>query len=114
MARYDARKMTWTALLGRWIEFARSAVALPDDAEGRAWKQSVPAIIALQAVAMALGEADRLDPDQRALGIDRSRLLIERHTGELQAAFGETPLHPMLQELIDDANAAVERAESMA
>ncbi len=111
MADYDARKMTWAALLGRWIEFARSAVALPDNAEGTAWKKSVPAIIALQAVAMALGEAEQLEADQRALGIDRSRLLIERHTAELHEAFGQENLHPMLIELIDEARAAVEKAE---
>ena len=34
--------LTWTALLARWIEFAKASVALPDDAEGDRWRSSVP------------------------------------------------------------------------
>ena len=108
-----AKKLTWAALLGRWLDFARSAVALPDDATGRAWKASVPAIIGLQAITLALGEADRLDADQRALGLDRARILIDRYTGQLHQAFGDEPLHPMLVELIDDALAAVTKVEAL-
>jgi hypothetical protein len=113
MSTFDPQKLTWAALLGRWIEFARSALALPDDAEGRAWRQAVPAIIGLQAVAMALAEADQLDHDQRALGCDRARVLIERHATELHAIFGADELHPMLRELIDDAETALRRAEAI-
>jgi hypothetical protein len=114
MGRLDAQKLTWAALLGRWVEFAQSAVALPDDAQGRRWKRAVPAIIGLQAVAMALQEAPELPADERALGIDRARLLIERHTRELHEIFeptGDQPLHPMLVELITDAWSAVRAAE---
>ncbi len=99
----DSHTLTWAALLGRWIEFARSAVALPDDADGRAWKQAIPAIIGLQAVCMALREVDDLPADERALGLDRADLLIQQHTAELHAAFDRLSLHPMLIELIDDA-----------
>ena len=113
MSDLDPVKLTWAALLGRWIEFARSAVALPDDASGRAWKQAVPEIIGLQAVTMALGETDQLPADQRALGLDRARILIERHTQKLHAIFSPHPLHPMLTELLDDANAAVKTAEQI-
>lgn len=111
MQPLEHEKLTWSALLGRWIEFAQSAVALPDNAEGRAWKRAVPEIIGLQAVAMALSEADQLDDDERALGLDRARLLVAAHTEKLVALFGEDLLHPQLMELIDDANAAIRRAE---
>lgn len=107
------RQLTWAALLGRWVEFARSAVALPDDAEGQAWKQVVPDVIGLQAVAMALREADQLAPDERALAVDRARLLIERHTRNIHEAFGTTDLHEQLVELITDAWSAVKAAERM-
>jgi hypothetical protein len=109
---FEPTKLTWTALLGRWIDFARSALALPDDAEGRAWRQAVPDIIGLQAVVMALHHADELEPDERAVGVDRSRILIQRHTDALHGAFGTTDLHPMLVELITDAWIAVRRAEA--
>jgi hypothetical protein len=103
----DARLLTWAALLGRWMEFAQTAVALPDDADGRAWKQAVPAIIGLQAVTMALREVNDLPNDERALGLDRAEILIERHADELHRAFAGGGLHPMLTELLDDARAAL-------
>lgn len=107
MVDLNPKQLTWAALLGRWVEFARSAVALPDDADGRAWKRSIPAIIGLQAVAMALTHSDELDAEQTAVGLDRARVLIERHTAELHEAFGEGELHPMLVEMIEDAWSAV-------
>jgi hypothetical protein len=106
------RDLTWAALLGRWVEFAQSAVALPDDTEGRAWRDAVPAIIGLQALVMALHELDQLPADEQALGIDRARILIERHTHQLHNAFGDEPLHPMLVELIEDAWSAVHHCEA--
>jgi hypothetical protein len=111
MPDFDAPKLTWAVLLGRWVEFARSAVALPDDAEGRAWRAAVPDVVGLQAVAMALRDAERLERDQLALGVDRARVLIERHTANLHQAFDTSELHPMLVELITDAWSAVKAAE---
>ena len=108
---FDARKVTWTALLGRWVSFARSAVALPDDAQGRAWKAAVPDIIGLQAVTCALDELDQLPPHERALGLDRARVLIERHSGNLHRLW-PNGLHPMLDEMIGDAQAAMHKAHS--
>lgn len=113
MAELRPRQLTWAALLGRWVEFARSAVALPDDAEGRAWKKVIPDVIGLQAVTMALRDADQLDADERALAVDRSRLLIERHTRQLHEAFGPGELHEQLVELITDAWSAVKAVERM-
>lgn len=108
---FDPRKLTWAALLGRWVQFARSAVALPDDARGRAWKAAVPDIIGLQAVTCALRELDQLLADERALGIDRAKVLIERHTANLQRLRASDP-HPMLDELMRDAQAALDRAQA--
>ena len=87
MSTFDPRKLTWAALLARWVNFARSAVALPDDAQGRAWKSAVPDIIALQAVTMALGELDQLPTEERALGLDRAQVLIDRHGQNLRSLF---------------------------
>ena len=77
---YDPQALTWAAMLGRWVDFARSSVALPDDAEGRKLKASVPDLIQLQAVWFALQHLDDLPPDERALGRDRAGVLITRHT----------------------------------
>lgn len=112
MAEFDSRKLTWAALLGRWVEFARGAVALPDDEEGRAMRQAVPDIIGLQAVALALGEADALDDDELALALDRARLLVGGHAKKLDELFADQ-WHPMLVELFYDAQQALERAEQL-
>lgn len=102
--------LTWAALLARWVEFARSAVALPDTAEGNALRDSVPDIIQLQAVWFALQHLDELDADQRALGLDRAEVLIEKHADALCRRWGES-LPDMVRELIDDAHAQLRQSE---
>src|SRR5947209_4799460 len=84
--------LTWAVLLGRWVEFAQSALALPDSAEGRRLRESVPDVIMLQAVWFALRDLHQLDPAERALGIDRADVLIERHTAALLARWREPGL----------------------
>ena len=100
------RQLTWAALLGRWVEFARSAMALPEDTVGTAVRESVPDIIMLQAVWFALKDMDGLTAAERALGLDRAEVLIDRHAGALNrrwAGDASTPMPRQLQELIDDA-----------
>ncbi len=104
----DSDKLTWAVLLGRWVEFARSALALPDDDAGRRLRDSVPDIIALQAVWFALDHLDELDADERALGIDRAEILIEKHRQALISRFGDD-LPPQLAELIADAQSQLAR-----
>jgi len=99
----DADKLTWAALLARWVEFARSALALPDDDSGRRLRDTVPDIIMLQAVWFALADLGRLQPEQRALGLDRAEILIDKHTAAIHARWANEPLPELLAELIDDA-----------
>lgn len=112
--KLDPHKLTWAALLGQWVEFARSAVALPDDADGRKWRAAVPDIIGLQAVTMALRELDQLPENERALGLDRARILIHRHSAALHDLFNPEPLHPMLRDLTAEAEQAVKHASDNA
>ncbi len=99
----DSDKLTWAVLLGRWVEFARSAVALPRDEAGQRLRDSVVDIITLQAVWFALQHLEELDPDERALGIDRAQVLIEKHAGALRDRFAPDAPPPQITELIDDA-----------
>ena len=105
----EPQRLTWVVLLGRWVEFARSAVALPDDEEGRRMRDTVPDVIMLQAVWFALQHLDELDAPQRAVGLDRAEILIERHTRALVGRFAAA-MPDRLRELIDDAQAQLERA----
>lgn len=107
------RKLTWAALLGHWVDFARSTAALPSgDADAARVKQTVADIIGLQAVWFALHHLDELDADQRALGLDRAELLIVRHEAAIRDAWGNEPVPEALRELIHDAQSqlAVARA----
>lgn len=99
--------LTWAALIGRWMEFARSAVALPGTGEGGRWRSSVPSIIALQALVHALGEADTLSSDERALALDKGELLVREHAGALNESWRSEPLPEQLVSLIDDARDAL-------
>ena len=103
-------QLTWSVLLARWVDFARSARALPDDAAGRRVQNSVGDIIMLQAVWFALQHLDELDAAERALGLDRAELLIEKHAGQVEARFADAPMPATLRELIDEARAQLRDA----
>jgi len=94
-------KLTWAVLLGRWIDFARSALALPEDQAGQRLRHSVPDIIMLQAVWFAITHIKDLDAAQHSVGLDRAEILIDKHTQVLCERFGaEVP--PAIQSLLDD------------
>ena len=94
-------KLTWAAMLGRWVDFARSALALPNDATGQRLRDSVPDIIMLQAVWFALAHLDELDAAQRSVGLDRAEVLIDKHAAALRERFGaEVPEE--IRSLLDD------------
>lgn len=104
------RAMTWAALLGKWAEFARSAVALPDEGDAGRLKQAVPDIIALQSITHALAEIDELVPDERALGLDRAAIGIREHAAAINTIYTGEPMPESLLELIDDARIALDAA----
>lgn len=106
----DTDALTWAVLLGRWTDFARGAVALPDDASGRRLRASVADLIGLQAVWFALTHLGALPADERALGISRAGVLIERHAAALCRCFGEDGLPAQAAELVADARAALAEA----
>lgn len=101
---------TWATLLAGWTEFARSAVALPDTAEGDRWKDSVAPAIALHATSMALPELIKIDPEERPLAMDRAEMLIREQSALLNTAWRSEPMPASLTELIADARLAWERA----
>ena len=93
-------------LLGQWIDFARSALALPDDEAGRQMRESVSDLIMLQAVWFALQHLEELLPDERALGLDRGELLIDKHARVLNQRWPGQTMPPLMRQLIDDARKA--------
>lgn len=98
--------LTWVMLLGHWTALAKSALALPRDARGDRWRGAIAPIITLQALCQALGELDDLDDDERALGLDKSELLIQSNTTQLHELWRGEPLPELVIELIDDARSA--------
>ncbi|MFP4144890.1 MAG: hypothetical protein ACOCTI_04710 [Phycisphaeraceae bacterium] len=104
-------RLTWAALLGQWVEFARRAVGLPETDEGQRMRDSVPDVIMLQAVWCALREIGDLPPAERAIGLDRAGVLIERHSEALRQRWEGEAMPDALAELIGDAEAALSKAE---
>ncbi len=108
-----AEAMTWAMLVARWTEFARSAVALPTDGAGGRWRESVPAIIGLQAIALALADLDEHElGDDRALAIDTASVGVDRHAQNLAAIWADEPWPEDLHELLEDARRAVLDAQA--
>ena len=107
---FDPVAITWAALLGTWVRFARAALVLPDDAAGRRMKDSVGDIIMLQAVWTALQHLDNLHPAEKTLGLDRAAVLIDRHAAALEARYAGEPMPALLRDLIADARNALTKA----
>lgn len=103
-------RLTWAVLLGRWVDFARSALALPEDDPGRRLREAVPDIIMLQAVWFALANLSKLDAAERALGLDRAQVLIDKHANALEEIWRGQTMPAALRELIADARREHRRA----
>lgn len=101
--------VTWAGLLGSCMEFARSAVSLPESGEAGHYRRSVPAIISLYAVTHALGDIGRLQPDEIPLALDRADLLIEEAAAALLLIWGEA-VPESLAPFVLDAVEALDRA----
>ncbi|MEM7756000.1 MAG: hypothetical protein AAF297_10235 [Planctomycetota bacterium] len=105
--------VTWSALLGKWTDFAKAGLALPTDGDGGRWRRCIAPAIGLQAVTYALGELDQLESaDERAAGLDRAGLLIANQAKEIHEVWSGEPLPRELTELIADARLAAELAAS--
>lgn len=104
------RELAWAALLGRWIEFAKASVALPDDGEGGRWKRSVVPFIELQATVWALRELDQIDPRDRSVARDRAEATVRRANATLTSVWGRHPMPGGILELQDDATVALREA----
>ena len=68
--------LSWTALLTRWIDFARASVAIPESSEGPRWRESVAPVVNLQAVTFALADLDELAEVDRPFALDRAAVLM--------------------------------------
>ena len=109
----EPEKLTWAALLGRWVDFARTAVVLPNNTAGARLRASVPDIIMLQAVWFSLGQLEGLDLSERAVGLDRAAVLIEKHGAALRRRWDGEPLPTQIDDVVRDAARRLEAARSM-
>ena len=111
MTSLEPEHLTWAALLGQWIDFAKASVALPRDAEGERWRAAVPAVINLQAVTFALADLARLPEEDRPFGRDKAELLIAENARALDELWRGAPMPESLMEIGADARAALERSQ---
>lgn len=102
------KELTWTVLLGRWVEFAQASMALPAGAEGDRWRGSVADIITLQAVTFALAELDSLPREEHPYARDKAEVLIDGSTANLERAWRGSAMPDDLRELVEDARRALE------
>lgn len=113
MSDLRPESLTWTGLLAQWMRFAQASLAIPNEADGARWRASVPAIINLQAVTFALADLHQLPADERALGIDKAQILIERSEAELDRSWHDKDRSPMLIEIVSDAHHAIDAARQI-
>jgi hypothetical protein len=102
--------LTWTALLARWVEFARASLAVPPEEDGDRWRDSVVSVINLQAVTFALGELTSLAAADRPLARDRAALLVRESVDRLDAVWRDAVTPVGIEEIVRDAGIALEHA----
>jgi hypothetical protein len=115
------RVLTWTALLAKWTEFAKAGVALPPDAEGDRWRESIAPIITLHAASLALDDLGCLeDPSEVATGLDRGEILIRDATHRLHDVWYATDagreaetMPSEILKTIEDARRSLARANAL-
>lgn len=101
------RELAWAALLGRWIDFAKSSVALPTDGDGGRWRASIVPFIELQAIVWALGELHEIPSADRAVARDRAEVQVRKASAALGSAWRGVPMPEAILELLDDATIAL-------
>lgn len=104
--------LTWAVLLARWMDFARSALALPKGGESGRVRRAVPALIGLQAVTHALAEVPLLPVHEQAVARDRAEVLIRRYEADLHAIWEAEPLPDSVAEFADDARLSLNVLEA--
>jgi len=105
--RMPNNTLTWAMLLARWTEYAQTAVALPADGEAGRFKQAVPPVISLAALTYALGELDQLEPDERALALDRAEIQIRADIARLDAIWAGLEPPESIWVFVEDAARAL-------
>ena len=104
---FQPEVVSWAALLGRWMDFARASTALPQTRTGDQWRASVAPMITLQAVTFALSELEQVEPSERLLGWDRGEMLCQEAMETLDGVWG--PKAPSeIVETLEQAEAALE------
>lgn len=108
-----SRDLSWPLLLAKWTEYAKAAVALPTTEQGNRERDSVPAVIALQAICFALGEVHRLPTDERLLGIERAEYIVRERSTQLDQIWRGHPMPDAMLDLLTDARHAIQQASTL-
>ena len=104
--------LSWVALLGRCMDFARVAVAFPESGDGGRFRRSVPPLITLHAVTHALEFLGELEVGERALALDRSAVLIGGAGRDLASAWSGSGMPNSVRSFIEEADEALAAAAS--
>lgn len=113
MTQSPSQDLSWPLLLAKWTEYAKAAVALPSTDEGKRDRDSVPAVIALQAICFALSEIHRLPTDERLLGIERAEYIVRERSAELDRLWRGHPMPGAMLDLLTDARHAIQHASTL-
>ncbi len=92
------------------MHLAQASVAFPKTPDGDRFRAAVPAIISLQATALALQGIDQLEQAERGVGIDRATVLLAKHAAELHTLWKGEQLPITISELLSDAQTALTTA----
>lgn len=109
--------VAWAGLLANATQLVTAASVVPPEHDGVAWRASMPAIIGLQSVTMALGwmveKQDSLGAADLRVGLDRARVLTRQFEREIEAAWRGRTLPAAIGELVSDGVVAASEVEAL-
>lgn len=101
---------SWVGLLSLWMEFAKTASALPDDDLGDRWREAMPHVVTLLATSRALDEIGCLGWSEHGVALDRSEFGIKRAAAGINAVWHGEPMPEGVLATMEEALRSLEGA----
>lgn len=103
----DAAGDAWLVLLAQATQLAAAAQAWPADAVGETLRESIPDLLQLQAVCIAMQQLGRIPPDRRAYARDHAEWLVKSASERLVERWRGEPMPEAMLESMTAARSSI-------
>ncbi len=100
----------WTMLLAQGVELAKATRALPQDATGERWRDTVGPLVTCQAIRYALGLVEHLEVSERPLARDLAAVSLRDAATSLDALWRGESMPEAVLAVVEEAERAWRRS----